>query len=240
MRKPICFIKNMTRSFLIIVVLCAASFSAYPAGPYECYQRGLFGLDLSVGSNFDLSSLNEEQKEVFEGRPSAVFQLTMRPSYYFSRHWGAYVDLSFSFFRFNDLERLVDVLMPGLSTLKPTLSIGGTYRYELGHWQIQPRLGVGIVEYGRRSTKIKTDGKEIIQKRTGGMWSVNAGVSAAYRTSRICSIFLDLSAMQPFTPAKFSKTTTVDGVTSRYKADSYSWGRNMSVSLGVRLQISGK
>lgn len=232
--------KNLKRLIFIIVVLFAASVSVYPAGPFECYQKNLFGLDFSVGSNIDLSSLNNEQKEVFEGRPTAAFQLTLRPNYYFSRHWGAYVDLSFSFFRFNDLERLIDVLMPGLSTLKPTLSLGGAYRYEHGHWQIQPRLGVGIVEYGHRSTKIMTDGKETIQKRTGSMWSVNTGISAAYRTSRVCSIFLDLSAMQPFTPAKYSKTTTADGVTSCYKVDSYSWGRNMSVSLGIRLQVSGK
>ncbi|MDE6269847.1 MAG: hypothetical protein K2M12_03200 [Muribaculaceae bacterium] len=222
------------------MMLCLAPVRAYASGPYECYQKGLFALDLSVGTNIDLSSLSQEQKTVFEERPLSVFQIAMRPGYYFSRHWGAYVDLRFNLFRFNDTERLVDVLMPGLSKLKPALSLGGTYRYEHGPWQIQPRLGVGIVEYGHNRSKVKANGKETLQKRTGSMWSVDAGVSAAYRTSKVCSIFLDLSAVQPFTPARYSRTTTADGVTTRYKVDTYTWGRSMSISLGIRFQTSGK
>lgn len=229
-------------TFISLVILGLATVPGHALEPYKykCYQKSLFALDLSVGTNIDLSSLNREQKTVFEERPASVFQFSMRPNYYFSRHWGAYVDLSFSFFRLNDKEWLIDVLMPGLSKLKPTLSLGGTYRYEHGPWQIQPRLGVGIVEYGHRSSNVKTNEKETFQKRTGGMWSVNAGVSAAYRTSRVCSIFIDLSTMQPFTPATYCKTTTEGQVTTSYKVDTYTWGRSMSISLGLRLQLSGK
>ena len=232
--------KNLYSVFIIMLMSCVATFSAYASELYKCYPKGLFALDLSMGTNIDLSSLSQEQKSVFEERPLSVFQITMRPSYYFSRHWGTYVDLKLNFFRFNDMERVVDVLMPGLSKLKPALSLGGTYRYEHGSWQIQPRLGVGIVEYGGNKSKVKTNGKETIQKRTGGMWCVDAGVSAAYRTSKVCSIFLDISAMLPFTPAKYTKTTTVDDVTTRYKVDTYTWGRSMNISLGIRLQTLGK
>ncbi len=231
--------KNLYITF-ISVILCATTVSAYASGPYECYQKGVFALDLSTGINLDLSSLNQEQKTAFDKRPVSVCQITIRPSYYFSRHWGTYVDLRLNLFRFNDMERLVDVLMPGLSKLKPTLSLGGSYRYGHGPWQIQPRLGVGIVEYGHNSSKLKANGKETLRKRRGSMWSVDAGASVAYRTSKICSIFLDLSAIQPFTPAKYSKTTTVDGVTTRHKVDTYSWGRSMSISLGFRFQTSDK
>ncbi len=225
---------------LISFMFIACFVSAYASKPYTCYQKDLFTLDLGAGTNIDLSSLSQEQKTIFEKRPMSVFQITMRPSYYFSRHWSAYVDFRLNFFRFNDKERLVDILMPGLSKLKPELSLGGTYRYEHGPWQIQPRLGVGIVEYGHNNSKVQAGGKETVQKRTGDMWSINAGVSAAYRTSKVCSIFLDLSTMQPFTPAKYSKTITVDGNTARYKVDTYTWGRSMSISLGLRLQTSTK
>lgn len=232
--------KNLFIASIIMVTLCASAVTAFASEPYMSYQKGLFALDLSMGTNIDLSSLSKEQMTVFDERPVSAFQISMRPSYYFSRHWGAYVDLRISFFRFNDKERLIDVLMLGLSKVKPALSLGGTYRYEHGPWQIQPRVGTGIVEYGYNRKKVNANGKETIQKLTGGMWCVDAGISAAYRTSRVCAIILDLNAMQPFTPAKCSKTTTVDGVSTGYHAESYTWGRSMSISLGIRLQISGK
>lgn len=234
------FIKALSIVFIGMLILCVSTVSAYASGPYECYQKRLFALDLSLGTNIDLSSLSQEQKTVFDERPVSVFQIAARPSYYISRHWGTYVDLKLSFFRFNDMERLVDVLMPGLSKLKPAISLGGAYRYEHGRWQIQPRLGMGIVGYGGNSSKVNNNGKETLQKRTGSMWCVDAGISASYRASKVCSIFLDINAMQPFTPAKYSKTTTVDGVTNHYKVDTYTWGRSMSLSLGIRLETYGK
>lgn len=232
--------KKFYTAFISMVMLCFATNTAIASEPYECYRKGLFALDLGVGANIDLSSLSPEQKTVFEERPEAAVQITLRPSYYFSRHWGAYADLRLNFFHFTKAERLLDILMPGLGLLKPVMSLGGTYRFEQGPWQIQPRVGVGIINYGSRETKVNVNGKETLQKRSGGMWSVDAGVSAAYRTSRVCSIFLDFSALEPFTPAKYSKTTTIDGVTTRYEADSYSWGRSMSISLGIRLRTTAK
>lgn len=236
---------SIAKRLCVSVALCITGISVYASGSggccaasgsYVCYQKGLFALDLGVGSNIDLSSLSKEQKEVFYERPRSVFQISMRPSYYFSRHWGGYLDLRFNLFRFHEIERLLDVLMPGLSKLKPTLSLGGTYRYERGPWQLQPRLGVGIVDYGGGNKHVKHNGKETAQKRSGSMWSVDAGVSVAYRTSRICAIFLDINTMQPFTPAKYTKTVTVDGTTTRYRVESHTWGRSMSLSLGLRLQ----
>ena len=232
--------KKLFRAFICVVFLCMTTVSAHASVPYECYRKGMFALDLGLGTNIDLSSLSQAQKTFFEERPVSVFQVTMRPSYYFSRHWGTYVDLRLNFFRFNDKERLLDVLMAGLGKLKPALSIGGTYRYEQGPWQILPRLGLGIVEYGHNRSKVTVNGKETLQKRSGGMWSVDAGLSAAYRTSNVCSIFIDLNVVQPFTPAKYIKVTTIDGVTTSYKIDSYTWGRSMSIALGVRFQTSGK
>lgn len=231
--------KNLLMSLVGIVALYLATVPAYASKPFESYNTRLFALDLGLGTNIDLSSLSQEQKKVFEDRPLSVFQISMRPSYFFSRHWGTYMDLRLNFFRFNNKEWLLDVLMPGLSKLKPALSLGGTFRYEHGPWQIQPRLGVGIVEYGTNKSKVKVNEKETIQKRTCGMWSVDIGASAAYRTSNVCSIFLDINAMQPFTPAKYSKTT-IDGAINSYKVNTYSLGRSMSISLGIRLQFPNK
>lgn len=228
--------KNLFGIITGMMILCMATVSAYASEPYEQYQKGLFALDLGLGDNIDLSSLSQEQETVFEKRPESVFQIMIRPNYYFSCHWGAYVDMRFNFFRFDDKERLLDLLLPGLSKLKPSLSLGGTCRCEIGPWQIHPRLGVGIVGYGGSSIKLKLNGNETMRKRTGGMWSVDAGLLTAYRFSKLCSIFLDFNIMQPFIPAKYIKTTTIDGVTTRYEVDSYTWGRSMTISLGVRLQ----
>ena len=238
MNKQLPPMKKFCTAFISIVILCFGTDTANASDPHECYQKGLFALDLSVGTNIDLSSLNPEQKTVFDERPKAAFQISIRPSYYFSRHWGAYTDLRLNFFRLNNKEILLDILMPGLGLLKPAMNLGGTYRFEQGLWQIQPRLGVGILNYGNRDSKVNVNGKETHQKRSGGMWCVDAGVSAAYRTSRVCSIFLDISAMLPFTPAKYSTTTTIDGVITGYQAESYSWGRSMSISLGIRLRTT--
>ena len=61
--------KNLYSVFIIMVMSCVATFSAYASEPYKCYPKGLFALDLSVGTNIDLSSLSQEQKSVFEERP---------------------------------------------------------------------------------------------------------------------------------------------------------------------------
>lgn len=206
----------------------------------EDYRKDLFMLDIGVGANVDLSSLSNEQAQVFDKRPSSVVQVSMRPGYFFSTHWGAYADFRFNLFRLREIEKAIDILVPGLSKLKPSVSMGMAYRFERKHLQIQPRLGVGFSSYGNSTRKYKTGKEEMSEEVSGGMWCVDAGVSFAYRTSRVCALFIDLNAMQPFTPAKYSLTKTVDGVSADYSLNSYTWGRTMSISVGVRLQTSGK
>lgn len=230
----------MAHSRLILTVLLAVVFgtgAAVAEAPAE-YQSH-FALDLGPGANFDLSSLNQEQQSVFAGRPSVVAQIAVRPSYYFSRHWGAYADLRINLFRFHDYEKFFDILIPGLSRIKPTFSLGATYRYEHLRWQLQPRLGVGLVTYGGSHSNMTVNGKHTEESLSEDMGCVDAGISVAYRTSRICSLFLDFDAMVPFTPAKYTVTTSVDGsVTSTRHVESHTRGRNMSISLGIRFQTS--
>lgn len=225
---------------LPLTVLLAIVFGtgvAEAEAPAE-YQSN-FALDLGPGANLELSSLSQEQQSVFPGRSSVVTQIAVRPCYYFSRHWGAYADLRINLFRFHDYEKFLDMLVPGLSKLKPTFSLGAIYRYEHLRWQIQPRFGIGLVSYGGSDAHTTINGKRTEESLSEGMGCVDAGISLAYRTSRICSLFLDIDAMEPFTPAKYTSTTTVDGtVTSTRHIESHTRGRNMSISIGIRFQTS--
>lgn len=204
------------------------------------YPVMAFAIDVGPGCNIDMSSLSRAQSEAFDKRPKTVFQISARPTYFFCRHWGAYTDLRFNFFRLKKSDRIVDVLMPGLSKLRPSLTLGTVYRFERRRWQIQPRLGIGISAYGDYSSRSVHDGKEVTKKLSGTMWCADLGISFAYRTSRVCALFLDLNTMQPFSPAKYRRTTTADGATSTLSVDSHTWGRTLSISMGVRFQTSGR
>ena len=87
------------RKATVIAIFSIIGFTLTHAETLTEYEKNTFALDLGLGANFDLSSLNAEQKAVFDRRPSTVAQVAFRPSYYFSRHWGAYADLRFNIFR---------------------------------------------------------------------------------------------------------------------------------------------
>ena len=234
MKSSIIYIR---KTAIILVLAIAGITHAQAESPAE-YGKSTFALDLGLGANFDMSSLNSEQKAVFDRRPSVATQISFRPAYYFSRHWGAYADLRFNLFRLHEAERLMDILIPGLSKLKPSITFGSTYRFEHGHWQLQPRVGIGWSNYGRSKSHLKTSDKEVSQRRTGTMLCLDAGFSVAYRTSRVCALFIDLNTIQQLSPAKYTCTTIEGGSESDLTVKSHTWGRTMSISAGIRLQTS--
>lgn len=225
--------RRLFASFLMILIAVFAS----RAQALTEYQKGLFSLDIGVGANIGISSLDDVEKTVFDSRPSVATQVSLRPTYYFSRHWGAYADFRTNLFRFNDSEKLLDILMPGISKIKPSFSIGGTYRYEHARWQIQPRLGIGLNSYGGSESNMNFNGNHIHRKLNGDMLCVDAAVSFAYRTSRVCAIYLDVNTMQQITQAKYTRTTTVDDVTTSTVIKSGTWGNTLSISAGIRLHL---
>lgn len=225
-------------SIMAALLMLVFAHGSMNAGDIGEYGDGAFALDLGVGANFDLSSLNQAERDVFGQRPSTVTQVTIRPSYFFSRHWGAYADLRFNLFRFHSYEKFLDLLVPGLSKLKPMFSVGGVYRYEHTRWQIQPRAGVGFNIYGSSKSSMKINGDEEYQKISGDLFCFDAGLSIAYRLSHICALYVDCSTMQQLIPAKYSYTVIKDGVANSGSIKSRTWGNNMSVSIGVRLQTS--
>jgi len=202
------------------------------------YQKRSFMLDLGMGANFDMSSLDAEQQDYFDKRPGAVTQISMRPAYFFSRHWGAYADLRFNLFLLRKSEKFLDLLLPGLSKLKPSFTMGATYRFERGRWQIHPRLGLGFNCYGGMKSYKKVGDDEVSQKCTGSMFCLDGGISFAYRTSRVCSLFVDVNTMLQLAPAKYTCVSTTGGATTTYAVDSHTWGNTMSISAGIRLQTS--
>lgn len=228
------------RKAAVIAIFSIIGFSLTHAETPAEYEKNTFALDIGLGANFDLSSLNAEQKAVFDRRPSTVAQISFRPSYFFSRHWGAYADLRLNIFRLLEAEKLMDIFIPGLSKVKPSITLGGTYRFEHARWQIQPRLGLGYSNYGRLKQHTKRGDVETNIRRTGTMLCLDAGFSVAYRTSRVCALFIDLNTMQQLSPAKYTRTTVGPGSDSDLTVKSGTWGSTMSVSVGIRLQTSSK
>ncbi len=230
---------------VVAVVLSLGQHRVDAQTKYEAYIPHCFALDLTGGVQLDLSDLNWEQKLSFEERPFVATSVHLRPSYFGGKHWGGYADFGFNFFRFNDTERLFDVLMPGLGKLKPSLTVGATYRLESSRVQFHPRLGVGFLCYGSHSTARTFVTNDVTytmrNKLSGNMFGLDAGVSAAYRISRICAIVLDVNFFQPIESGRVTRSVyegeSETPIDSR-KIKSTTWGRTMNVSLGIRFQRS--
>lgn len=232
--------RMLTTVIASAVMLAMSSLGSAAATP-EPYQENAFAFDLSMGAGLDMSDLNDEQKTAFYERPSSTFEISFRPSYFFSRHWGGYADVRINFIRFSKWEKMLDIFLPGLGKMKPAYTIGGIYRLESTRWQFQPRLGVGVNTYGTHesSGKDKT-GVETREKISGNMFCLDGGMSIAFRTSRVCALFADIDYIQPLKAAKYTKTRTgADGEhLSTTVLKSRSWGSTMNISIGIRFQTS--
>ncbi|MCM1356781.1 MAG: hypothetical protein NC212_10305 [Staphylococcus sp.] len=232
--------RKLTTVIASAVMLAMSSLSASASTP-EPYQKNAFAFDISMGAGLDMSDLNEEQKTGFYGRPSSAFEISFRPSYFFSRHWGGYADVRINYIRFSKWEKILDILLPGLGKMKPAYTIGGIYRLESARWQFQPRLGIGVNSYGTHKSKgTDKSGVKTAEKIAGNMFCLDGGMSIAFRTSRVCALFADLDYIQPLAAAKYTKTRTgADGEhLSTTVIKSRSWGSTMNISIGIRFQTS--
>lgn len=227
-------------TLLASAAIALAGFNAQAEQP-ELYQPNAFSLDISVGANFDLSSLNDGQKDYFQTRKSTASQLDFRASYFFARHWGGYFDMRTSFFRLRKTPWYESLLTFGMDKFKPSFSLGAIYRYEHARWQLQPRAGLGFSSYSNRESNSKKTDIKRHEKFTSDALCLDAGVSLSYRTSRICALFVDAEFLQPLNAAKYSLVVTDEnGVENRTEVKAGSYLRSMSLTFGIRFQCNSK
>ncbi|WP_294547767.1 hypothetical protein [uncultured Bacteroides sp.] len=212
----------------------------------ESLQRP-FIMSFSIGPNFNTGG--NDYSEWFGSRANIATQFDWRMNVSFARHWCAYLDLGITFFKLqtNDLGEniataLIDkLLFPGLSKIKPSISTGITYIAEKGRWQFMPKAGIGWMSAGY-SNKTKTiDGKEYQLEIDRSPMFFNAGASIGYRTSNLCSVILDINYRCPIQSCKATYTTTsLDLPPVIETMKSHSWANDLSISLGIQLQLEMK
>lgn len=202
-----------------------------------------FMMSFSLGSNFNTGG--SDYAEWFGSRADVATQFDWRMNVPLFRHWCAYLDLGVSFFNIqtnnsgeNIAGAVIDKLFPGLSKIKPSLSTGITYVVEKRKWQFMPRAGIGWTSAGNSNKTKSTDGKIYKLEINRSPMFFNTGASIGYRTSNLCSFILDINYRCPLQDSKATYTTTLSDlppVTEVMK--SRSWANDLSVSLGIQLQL---
>lgn len=201
-----------------------------------------FMMSFSIGSNFNTGG--SDYAEWFGSRSDVVTQFDWRMNVPFFRHWCVYLDLGVSFFSIqtddlgeNIANVVFDKLFPGLNKIKPSIGTGINYVVEKRKWQFMPRAGIGLTSAGNYKTK-SADGKIYELDINRSLMFFNAGASIGYRTSNLCSFILDINYRCPLQDCKATYTTTLldlPPVTEVMK--SRSWANDLSVSLGIQLQL---
>lgn len=212
----------------------------------ESMQRS-FMMSFSLGSNFNTGG--NDYSEWFGSRADVATQFDMRMNVAFARNWCAYFDLGLSFYKVqtDDLVQnignaLLDELIPGLSKIKPSVALGVSYIVERNRWQLMPRVGIGWMSAGCSSDNSTTvDGKTTRLEIDRSPMFFNAGTSIGYRTSNKCSVIFDVSYRFPMQSCKAIHTTTLPDIPPVIVTNkSHSWANDLSVSIGIQLQMDLK
>lgn len=201
-----------------------------------------FIMAVSLGPNFNMGG--NDHAEWFGSRADVSTQFDLRMHVPFTPHWSAYMNMGLSFFHIrtddviqNIVQTVFDKFLPGLSKVKPSIALGLSYLTEKDRWLLMPRAGIGwmSVESTDKSKTINNQTEHLKISRSSLFG--NVGTALGYRTSKVCSLILDVNYRCPLQSAKATYTTsTTDSptVTTRYK--SRSWANDLSVSIGIQLQ----
>lgn len=192
----------------------------------------------SIGGNFNTGSCGDQS--LFPTRPDLCTQFDWRVNVAFARHWSAFMDLGMSFYKikpsdsFSDIvsDALVEMFLPGVSHIHPSIALGAAYVAQVNRWQFSPRLGFGwmhVKSYHKKQNSIDYEYKIT-------PFYVNPAVSIGYRLSKVCSLILDVSYRCPLTASKGSITYGT-GISNTENFKSHGWGNDLSISVGTQLNL---
>ncbi len=203
-----------------------------------------FSMAFTIGPNFNTGG--SEHGDVFGVRPEVCTQFDCRLGFGVARGWSVYADLGLSFYTLKVdnigegfANALLNALLPGYGSIHTSVAAGGAYLWQPGRFLLSPRAGIGWyhVKKGESSGRLD-NGVRVEYDRRIAVPTFNAGLSVGFRTSRICTLIMDLNYRCPLARASANVTTTTgDGVTTAKKFRSGSWGNDLSLSVGVQFNV---
>lgn len=205
-----------------------------------------FTFAISLGSNFNVGG--NHGAEWFGSRPATAAQMDIMMNLKVVRRWGVYLDLGITFFEIRQqsadkdpVAAILGELFSPVSSMKPSIAAGITYSLPIERWHILPRAGIGVISFGsyNKSTTVGDTAKRL-EKSISPMF-VNAGVSAGYRLSRLCTLFLDAAYRCPIQRATATYTVTRPDIPAEtVSATSDSWGHDITISMGVKFHLGAR
>ena len=161
-----------------------------------------------------------------KGYSAGGFDFNMRYSYFFGRHFGAYVGINVSEFSLGT-DKLFGGLdgsyiykstksVSGLNESEGGISVGGVYRYDFGRFSLRPRIGIGYIGYSSTDYhyyKFRTDRPDkdpehiYVSGSSKAFMSIEASLQLMLSVSR--HFFFSLEAGGRALPGRYSVESTV-------------------------------
>lgn len=205
-----------------------------------------FTFAISLGPNFNTGG--SQSAEWFGSRPDVASQMDIMMNLKIVRRWSIYLDLAITFFETRQqsadkdpVAAILGELFAPVSSMKPSAAAGLAYSLPVERWSITPRAGIGVMSLGSyHKSTTAGDTTKRLEKDISPMF-VNAGVSAGYRLSRLCTLFLDASYRCPIQRATATYTVTRPDIPAEtVSATSRSWGNDLTISMGVKFHLGAR
>jgi len=225
-------------------------------------------IDLSGGVNFDLTHRTEENRmTTLTDRKKVIPALDMRLLHFPSPKWGWYFNLQLKMTGKQIRNCYQEMCQPfetnyyiknnapyrnsNLDKTTINVNTGVTYRIENKRWAFYPRLGIGISNYTCQTIDIELKGKgnnELYSINTSlpdlydnyvNIFIATLGVSANYKFSKRCHLFLDMAYVQPLESVHVNdtKTNLYTELSKRQTHKSSTLGRDFTISMGLGFPI---
>lgn len=224
----------------------------------------LIQLDVGVGAHFDLThSPSGNMLTFLADRKRVTPAFDFRFLHFFSKRWGWYTDVSLDINAGKRRDCYAEWVQPletdyyvkqvnqfggdEQSRVNSYFSVGVAYRIENAGWSLYPRVGIGVnlISYQPIYAELKKKGgNELYRVQYSNLegtsnleraaWFV--GMSANYKVSKRCFLFLDATYAQPMGHLTLNYTKTdlyTQDVLKEKTYRSSTLGRFLKVTAGV-------
>ena len=226
----------------LIGLLAPATLSAQSQSRFQPMERP-FTMAISFGPGFNPGA--SSIPEPFGKRPQVAPEFDFRIGYPLRHHWSAFLDLGLSFYPMkadNMAEAigtaLANAILPGFGSVHPSASAGIFRLSQFGCFLLIPRAGLGWMHVKKGTGyPFKADSTRVTIARNISSPTINLGISAGYRTSRLCSLILDAGWSCPLRRSTATVTTVSGASTETVRYTSRAWGNDFTVSVGLQFNV---
>lgn len=250
-------LKSMKRLFALFLAI-SALLTAHAQAPRDSIYKPLKRpLTVSVTYGRSINTGGNDNEYWFGRQPGNHGELGIQLSYLFINHCGIFADMYFS--AGGNWVPPIDIEWMNAESCGPVgsmgMGVGLMYRFENYRWQFFARTGIGSCSIDNADdlfhniTEENNDSKTIITevleaRRLTCPSYVNFGITGGYRLTHELSIVLDVNYRYPYTSSTviISRKTwpsedEPSQVINQQMYHSRSWGNNITISLGFRVQF---